>query len=142
MAPLVILYGNTNTQRSPVFERLDPRSPTPLYAQIADLIKVAIVARELPPGTLLESVRGLAARLRINPATVVQAYRQLEGEGYVEMKQGSGSFVREINSDLRAREQSRQAESLVRALIAEAGARGIQIDLLRAAFARLSGGAA
>jgi len=125
-----------------VFERLDPRSPTPLYAQIADRVKVAIVARELPPGTLLESVRGLATRLRINPATVVQAYRQLEAEGYVEMRQGSGSYVREITTDLRAREQARQAESLVRALLSEAGARGIHVDVLRAAFARLSGGAA
>jgi len=125
-----------------VFERLDPRSPTPLYAQIADRVKVAIVTRELPPGTLLESVRGLAARLRINPATVVQAYRQLETEGYVEMRQGSGSYVREINSDLRTREQGRQAEALVRALLAEAGARGIQIEVLRAAFAKLSGGGA
>ena len=125
-----------------MFDRLDPRSPIPLYAQVADRIKVAIVARELPPGTLLESVRALAARLRINPATVVQAYRQLETEGFVEMKQGSGSFVREVTSELRAREQTRQAEALVRALISEAGSRGIAIDQLRAAFAKLSGVAA
>jgi len=121
-----------------VFERLDPRSPTPLYAQIADRLKVAIVARELVPGTLLESVRGLATRLRINPATVVQAYRQLETEGFVEMKQGSGSFVREVSSELRTREQTRQAETLVRALISEAGSRGIHIDQLRAAFAKVA----
>jgi GntR family transcriptional regulator len=121
-----------------VFERLDPRSPTPLYAQIADRLKVAIVARELTPGTLLESVRGLATRLRINPATVVQAYRQLETEGFVEMKQGSGSFVREVGPELRTREQIRQAEALVRALISEAGTRGIHIDQLRAAFAKVA----
>jgi DNA-binding transcriptional regulator YhcF (GntR family) len=72
----------------------------------------------------------------------VQAYRQLETEGFVEMKQGSGSFVREVGSDLRAREQARQAEALVRALMSEAGARGIHIDQLRAAFAKVSGVAA
>ncbi len=125
-----------------MFERLDPRSPVPLYAQIADRVKVAIVAREFPPGTLLESVRGLATRLRINPATVVQAYRQLEAEGFVEMRQGSGSYVREVSTELRAREQERQAEALVRSFLHEAGARGIHIDQLRAAFAKLSGGAA
>ena len=125
-----------------MFERLDPRSPTPLYAQIADRLKVAIVARELPPGTLLDSVRALATRLRINPATVVQAYRQLETEGFVEMRQGSGSFVKEIATDLRVREQRREAEQLVRALVKEAGDRGIHIDLLRAAFAAQTGGAA
>lgn len=125
-----------------MFDRLDPRSPIPLYAQVADRIKVAIVARELPPGTLLESVRALAARLRINPATVVQAYRQLETEGFVEMRQGSGSYVREIGGDLRAREQRREAEQLVRALVKEAGDRGIHIDVLRAAFAAHAGASA
>ena len=122
-----------------MFDRLDPRSPIPLYAQVADRLKVAIVARELPPGTLLESVRALAARLRINPATVVQAYRQLETEGFVEMRQGSGSYVREISGDLRAKEQRREAEQLVRALVKEAGDRGIHIDVLRAAFAAHAG---
>jgi GntR family transcriptional regulator len=125
-----------------VFDRLDPRSPIPLYAQIADRLKVAIVARELPPGTLLDSVRALATRLRVNPATVVQAYRQLETEGFVEMRQGSGSFVVEIASDLRTREQRREAERLVRALVKEAGDRGVHIDQLRAAFAAHTGGAA
>ena len=125
-----------------MFDRLDPRSPIPLYAQIADRLKVAIVARELPPGTLLDSVRALATRLRINPATVVQAYRQLETEGFVEMRQGSGSFVKEIASDLRVREQRREAEQLVRNLVKEAGDRGIHIDLLRTAFAAQTGGAA
>ena len=125
-----------------MFDRLDPRSPIPLYAQVADRIKVAIVARELPPGTLLESVRALAARLRINPATVVQAYRQLETEGFVEMRQGSGSYVREVSSELRAREQRREAEQLVRALLKEAGDRGIHIDVLRAAFAAHAGASA
>ena len=125
-----------------MFDRLDPRSPIPLYAQVADRIKVAIVARELPPGALLESVRAIAARLRVNPATVVQAYRQLETEGFVEMRQGSGSYVREISGDLRAREQRREAEQLVRALVKEAGDRGIHIDVLRAAFAAHAGASA
>ncbi len=125
-----------------MFDRLDPRSPIPLYAQIADRLKVAIVARELPSGTLLDSVRALAIRLRVNPATVVQAYRQLETEGFVEMRQGSGSYVKEIASDLRTREQRREAEQLVKALVKEAGDRGIHIDFLRAAFATHTGGAA
>jgi DNA-binding transcriptional regulator YhcF (GntR family) len=72
----------------------------------------------------------------------VQAYRQLETEGFVEMRQGSGSYVKEIASDLRAREQRREADQLVRALIKEAGDRGIHIDLLRAAFATQTGSAA
>jgi DNA-binding transcriptional regulator YhcF (GntR family) len=119
-----------------VFERLDPRSPTPLYAQIADRLKVAIVARELPPGTLLDSVRALATRLRINPATVVQAYRQLETEGFVEMRQGAGTFVREVVPERRASERTRQAAGLVRQLVAEAGRLGLTTKELLQAIAQ------
>ncbi|MEO6067634.1 MAG: GntR family transcriptional regulator [Gemmatimonadales bacterium] len=118
--------------------RLDPRSPVPLYAQIAEQLRVAIVARDLTPDTLLDSVRALAGRLRINPATVVQAYRQLEVEGFVEMRQGSGTFVRDIGTELRSREQESQARELVKVLIEEAGKRGIRIEALRTAFDRLT----
>ncbi len=123
-----------------MFNRLDPRSPVPLYAQIADQLRVAIVARDLLPDTPLDSVRALAGRLRINPATVVQAYRQLEVEGYVEMRQGSGTYVREIGSDLRAKAQESQARELVRGLLEEAGRRGIRIEALRSAFEGLTTG--
>lgn len=121
-----------------MFIRLDPRSPVPLYAQLAEQFRVAIVARDLPPDTALESVRALAGRLRINPATVVQAYRQLETEGFVEMRQGSGTYVRDIGPDLRGRAQESQARELVRALIEEAGKRGIRMEALRTAFERLT----
>lgn len=118
--------------------KLDPRSPVPLYAQLAEQLRVAIVARDLPPDTLLDSVRALAARLRINPATAVQAYRQLEVEGFVEMRQGSGTYVRDIGTELRGRVQETQARELVKGLIEEAGKRGIRLEALRLAFDRLT----
>jgi GntR family transcriptional regulator len=131
----VILYGNTNTiSGAPVFERIDPRSPTPLYAQIAERIKVAIAAGELAPGAALESVRALAGQLRVNPATVVQAYRELEGEGFVEMRQGSGTFVRVLSAERRSRQRDAQARQLVRAMLAEAARLGVTPTELRAAI--------
>lgn len=132
------MYAYTNTLEALVFFRLDPRSPVPLYAQIADQLRVAIVARELAPEAPLDSVRALAGQLRVNPATVVQAYRQLEVEGFVEMRHGSGTYVRDIGAELRARTQESQARDLVRALIEEAGKRGIRPDALRAAFDKLT----
>ena len=77
-----------------MFEHIDPRSPTPLYAQIAERLRVAIAAGELQPGDPLPSVRQLAAKLRVNPATAVQAYRELESAGFVELREGAGSFVK------------------------------------------------
>ena len=116
-----------------MFEHIDPRSPTPLYAQIAGRLRVAIAAGEMQAGDALPSVRVLAARLRVNPATVVQAYRDLEAEGFVEMRQGAGTFVREVVPERRASERSRQAAGLVRQLVAEAGRLGISSrELLQA----------
>jgi GntR family transcriptional regulator len=119
-----------------LFEQIDPRSPTPLYAQIAGRLRVAIAAVELRPGDALPSVRNLAARLRVNPATVVQAYRDLEAEGFVEMRQGAGTFVREVVPERRARERTRQAVQLVRQLVADAGRLGLTTRELLQAIAQ------
>jgi GntR family transcriptional regulator len=116
-----------------VFDHLDPRSPTPLYEQIAARLRLAVASGELRPADALPSVRNLAASLRVNPATVVQAYRDLEAEGFVEMRQGAGTFVREVVPERRARERTRQAVQLVRQLVADAGRLGLTTrELLQA----------
>lgn len=117
-----------------MFRQVDPRSATPLYSQIASRIKIAIAAGELKPGAGLPSVRLLAAQLRINPATVVQAYRELETEGFVEMRHGAGTFVRDLPADLSLRERRRQACALVRRMVAEAGRLGLDPGELREAL--------
>lgn len=117
-----------------MFDQIDPRSPTPLYDQIASRIRVAVAAGDLRPGEPLPSVHQLAGRLRVNPATVVQAYRTLESEGFVEMRQGSGTFVREIGSTRRLEERSGQARALVRSMLAEAGRRGLAAKDIIEAF--------
>ena len=119
-----------------MFSRIDPRSPVPLYAQIAGRLRLAVAAGDLRPGEPLPSVRQLAARLRINPATVVQAYRDLEGEGFVEMRQGAGTFVRDVPPDRRAGERAEQAARLVRQLVSDAGQLGLTLSELRAALRR------
>jgi GntR family transcriptional regulator len=123
-----------------MFDRIDPRSPVPLYAQIADRVRLAIATGELPAGAALESVRALAGRLRINPATVVQAYRELDAEGYVEMRQGSGTYVRPLSAERRTREQGRQLRELIRRLLTEAYALGhTRDDVLAAVHKELEG---
>lgn len=129
------MYRNSNTLIA-MFEQLDPRSPTPLYAQIAEQLRVAIVTRELLPAEMLPSVRHLAANLRVNPATVVQAYRALEEEGFVEMRQGMGTFVREVSPNQRSAERERQATELVRKLLVDAARLGLSTRDLTAAFDR------
>lgn len=117
-----------------MLDRIDPRSPIPLYAQIAGRLRSEIAAGDLPPGSPLPSVRQLATQLRVNPATVVQAYRDLETDGFVEMRQGSGTFVREVATERRARERTKLARQLVRALVAEAARAGVPLADLAAAL--------
>ena len=117
-----------------MFERIDPRSPTPIYAQIAERVRVAVAAGELTKGDGLPSVRALATRLRVNPATVVQAYRELEQEKLVEMRQGAGTFILEMSTDTRARERQAAAKRLVRALMEDAARLGIQKDDIKKAL--------
>lgn len=65
----------------------------PLYLQIVDEVRRAIVLGILKTDESLPSVRELAAELRINPNTVQQAYRELEHEGAVYVRRGHGTFV-------------------------------------------------
>jgi GntR family transcriptional regulator len=65
----------------------------PLYLQIVDEVRRAIVLDVLKVDEPLPSVRELAAELRINPNTVQQAYRELEREGAVYVRRGQGTFV-------------------------------------------------
>jgi GntR family transcriptional regulator len=118
-----------------VFEGIDPRSPVPLYAQIAARIRVAIAAGEFRPGEALPSVRSLAQRVRINPATVVQAYRDLELDGFVEMRHGAGTFVREVPTDRKTEERAEQARLLARQALQEAARVGIPAGELLDALA-------
>jgi GntR family transcriptional regulator len=108
-----------------VFPQIDPRSPIPLYVQIADRIRIAVAAMELMPGIALPSVRQLASQLRVSPATVVQAYRELEEAGVVESRQGAGTFVRELAEPKREAERQRLARRLVRHLLQEASVLGV-----------------
>lgn len=72
---------------------LDPRDARPLYLQIMDEVRRAIVVGSLRPEDPLPSVRELAAELVVNPRTVSQAYNELEREGVVYVRRGQGTFV-------------------------------------------------
>ena len=117
-----------------MFRQIDPRSAIPLYVQIADRIRIAVATREMPPGGPLPSVRNLASQLRVNPATVVQAYRELEEAGVVESRQGAGTFVRELGEPKREAERQRLARRLVRTLLQEASTLGVTREDLEQAL--------
>jgi len=65
----------------------------PLREQLITQIVLGILTREMPPGERLPSTRELARRFGIHPNTASAAYRQLEQEGWLESRHGSGVFV-------------------------------------------------
>src|ERR1700720_686898 len=72
---------------------VDRRARKPLHQQIYDSFRNRIIHRELRAGELVPSSRGLARELRVSRLPVLNAYAQLNAEGYLESRAGSGTFV-------------------------------------------------
>ena len=72
---------------------LNHSSGVPVYLQLMQQIRHGIETGAVRAGERLPTIRSLAEELVINPNTVVRAYRELQHEGVVELRQGSGAFV-------------------------------------------------
>lgn len=90
----------------PLTIEIDRTGPDPAYHQIASQIRQHIGGGRLGPGALLPGVRSLAADLGVNMNTVARAYRVLEAQGFVRIRDRSGVEVvsprRKPDADLRA----------------------------------------
>ncbi len=76
-----------------MFVTVDERDARPLYQQLVDEIKTLIARGELAEGTLLPPVRQVASDLGVNLNTVAFAYRRLQDQGLIRVRQGSGAVV-------------------------------------------------
>ncbi|HIS31426.1 MAG TPA: GntR family transcriptional regulator [Candidatus Limivivens intestinipullorum] len=75
-------------------------SGVPIYEQIKQQVKDAILSGEVKEGEALPSLRTLAKDLKISVLTVTRAYTELEQEGFVKNVQGRGCFVLGRGSEL------------------------------------------
>lgn len=73
--------------------QLDHSSSKPLYLQILEIISGKIVDHTLPPGSKLPPERELATLFAVSRTTAINAYRQLEQQGLIQTKIGSGTYV-------------------------------------------------
>src|SRR5262245_54445223 len=96
---------------------LAPSNGQPLYVQLMQQIRHAIETGVLQPGDGLPGVRTLAQQLVISPNTVVKAYSELEHEGLLELRHGSGAYVSGRRAKKSRPDRMRQAQERVRALI-------------------------
>ncbi|HEV2372610.1 MAG TPA: GntR family transcriptional regulator [Streptosporangiaceae bacterium] len=74
---------------------IDPDAATPLWRQLADLLRDQIASGELPVGRVMPSEATLTQRYGLARGTVVKALDSLESDGLVERIQGRGTFVRQ-----------------------------------------------
>ncbi len=72
---------------------VDSNDAEAAYRQVYRQLRAAILAGELPPGSRLPATRTLARASGVARVTVVEAYRQLEAEGFTESRVGAGTFV-------------------------------------------------
>jgi GntR family transcriptional regulator len=108
---------------------VDPRDPTPIYAQLERGLRAAIATSRVRPGDQLPTVRQLAVDLRINANTVARVYAELERAGVIETRRGVGSFV--TAGATRAhppREHDRRLRAFVTRMLADADAAGFTLD--------------
>ncbi len=73
---------------------IDNASPIPVYQQVKQAIILDILAMRLKDGDPLPSIRSLAKILKLNPNTVAKVYYNLEQEGFIQGRRGSGYQVK------------------------------------------------
>jgi len=76
-----------------MFFKLTPTTGQPLYLQLMQQIRHATETGALQDGDQLPGIRTLAEELVVSPNTVAKAYSELEHDGLLDLRQGSGAFV-------------------------------------------------
>jgi GntR family transcriptional regulator len=118
----------------------NPASGVPIYLQVIEQVKHAIATGAVRPGEQLPGIRPLAEELVINPNTVAKAYRELEHEGVIELRQGAGAFVSAKAPSKRDAEKLRAAQGAVADTVEQLRGRGLGDDDIRRLFeAELAG---
>lgn len=107
---------------------LNHATDRPIYAQIGDRIKFAVVAGVLKPGELIPSVRDLSKQLVVNPNTVARAYRDLQGEGILEPIRGTGLQVGMQAVEVCRRDRREFVRQRLRGVIGEIRQSGLPAD--------------
>ena len=100
----------------------------PIYQQIVNQVKYLVACGRLAPGEELPPIRVLAEQLLVNPNTIARAYMELERDGIVTKRHGSGTYVSDAGSPLARKERIRILSERADALLAEAHHLNVDLD--------------
>jgi GntR family transcriptional regulator len=114
---------------------IDPRDPTPIYAQLERGLRAAIATGQLAQGDQLPTVRQLAVDLRVNANTEARVYLELERAGIIETRRGVGSFISATPAQAHPpRDQERRLRAFVTRVLGDLDAAGFTVDEVIAAL--------
>ena len=116
--------------------RVDLQATEPVWRQIADQIRAALMQGRMRPGARLATVRELALDLGVNHNTVAEAYRQLAAEGFLRLLRGVGAVVLERETPRAAAGEQERFGRRLRLLVAEARAAGVPAAAVQSALRR------
>ena len=129
-----------------IFLQLNPSAGVPVYLQIVEQVRHGIDTGVLQHGDVLPGIRTLAQELVVSHNTVAKAYSELEHEGLIEMRHGSGAYVLARHRSTPDADTVHAAQERVRVLVAalrddgfadDAIRRLLEAELLRALPARV-----
>ncbi|HVR83760.1 MAG TPA: GntR family transcriptional regulator [Planctomycetota bacterium] len=103
---------------------IDLDDALPIYAQIERQIRALLGSGHWKAGDRLPSVRETAVRLRVNPLTVVKAYRHLQEEGLLDTRPGAGVYAAKAPLARKAARRDAARRALDEAIF-EAAAQGL-----------------
>ena len=112
---------------------LNPASGRPVYLQLMEQVRHAVETGVLQDGDLMPSIRSLAEELVISHNTVAKAYMELQHEGLLELRHGSGAYISAPRSGARAVKLV-NAQARVRAVVEDLRDDGFSADEIRRLF--------
>ncbi len=109
-------------------------SMVPIYEQIMDQVKKAIMEGDLTEGQVLPSVRNLSKELKISALTVKKAYDNLEQEGFTVTVHGKGTFVAETCQEQLMEERKKDVERALEQAASKGLRSGLSAEDVRSLF--------
>lgn len=97
--------------------QIDENSAEPLYHQIETQLRAHIIGGLLEEGTLLPSIREFAGNTNCSVITIRRVYQDLENEGLLRTRQGTGTYVAKVSEDERSDYRQAVVEKAVDAAI-------------------------
>ncbi len=114
--------------------KINSSTGLPVYLQIIEQVKHLIESGVLNPGEALPSVRNLATQLVISPNTVIKAYTELEHQDVIDLRMGSGAYVRDQWVSTEKPEKIRVASLDVHEVVAQLRRKGFAQEEIRRMF--------